>query len=729
MDAVRTPFIHYVMEKAQQLLSYMVKGMWLLGDIPVYHGTQEKRNVMSDDKAFLFFKEDYDNAILHTFETEKGKCNWAITCDESFGPTFGGGRISGYDLQAFKQGKIDSTDGCFHLNGSINFNTHYRNTKVDANLINSQHKVTDIEVYQVKNEYDKEWRHKPTEDEHEEIKKRIKENNPNTYYDIARYNVLLLGQIGSGKSSFYNTLVTVFSGRLENRAAAGADETSVTNMLHDYEINSEVHVRILDIRGYEEQRGYDEEIDHLLNGEVENGYKFPEVSEPIPKEKLKKETTLADEIHVACFVEDATVIDVISPKLREEFKDLRKRARQRDLPIMVIATKFDNLCPKIQETPALVYRSPKAETSTIKVADMTGVSQNLVFPIINYTDDIEICAAKDTLALQALDKIVSLAENYVKEQIALKKKIDILCEGTDRLFIKRTEAETQKLRRDILKRIQNVKGSTMRILCVGGIKAGKSSFVDSVLSTASGIISNRATGGSTQAEGNDARTVSPLTKRFKPFPIKYKSAEGDVQTSVEICDMPGIQSRGGITLRDIKFVLRGHVPAGYKIVNHIDTGSKGFIKKPEKSKIIHCVCFIFDVTNQENESLNNDKVFRDLKKYLNEHGIPYMVVLTKIDELLRTTSEKAEHVTKMKTAIDSILKKIECRRNLLFHVKNYIHEERVNHDVDSLILDALAYMLKQGEEGINGATDFDSSEESEEDVSAEEFIDCQEPRN
>ena len=64
------------------------------------------------------------------------------------------------------------------------------------------------------------------------MKERIKKNDPMIDYMIETYNVLLLGQIRSGKSSFYNTLATVFSGQIEDKAVTGGDKTSVTNTVN-----------------------------------------------------------------------------------------------------------------------------------------------------------------------------------------------------------------------------------------------------------------------------------------------------------------------------------------------------------------------------------------------------------------------------------------------------------------------------------------------------------------
>ena len=44
------------------------------------------------------------------------------------------------------------------------------------------------------------------------------------------------------------------------------------------------------------------------------------------------------------------------------------------------------------------------------------------------------------------------------------------------------------------------------------------------------------------------------------------SSDGRVRTSrMEICDMPGIQAEGGITLDDIRYLLRGQVKDGHQV--------------------------------------------------------------------------------------------------------------------------------------------------------------------
>ena len=45
---------------------------------------------------------------------------------------------------------------------------------------------------------------------------------------IKNINVLLVGEISSGKSSFFNTVESVFAGHVRTRADTGTDDTSLT---------------------------------------------------------------------------------------------------------------------------------------------------------------------------------------------------------------------------------------------------------------------------------------------------------------------------------------------------------------------------------------------------------------------------------------------------------------------------------------------------------------------
>lgn len=53
---------------------------------------------------------------------------------------------------------------------------------------------------------------------------------------VSEIRILLLGPIGSGKSSFINSVKSVFQGRLTRQARVGSDVTSITEQVSDLRI-------------------------------------------------------------------------------------------------------------------------------------------------------------------------------------------------------------------------------------------------------------------------------------------------------------------------------------------------------------------------------------------------------------------------------------------------------------------------------------------------------------
>ena len=63
------------------------------------------------------------------------------------------------------------------------------------------------------------------------LKREIAKYQPMKLVDISSINVLLVGAINSGKSSFINTIDSIFSGVLQHRAHAGSATTSLTSQV------------------------------------------------------------------------------------------------------------------------------------------------------------------------------------------------------------------------------------------------------------------------------------------------------------------------------------------------------------------------------------------------------------------------------------------------------------------------------------------------------------------
>jgi predicted GTPase len=63
----------------------------------------------------------------------------------------------------------------------------------------------------------------------DKMRKELEEMEPLAGLNIKQYNILLIGMIGAGKSSFFNTLSSVFSKKVIPHAPARDSATSVTN--------------------------------------------------------------------------------------------------------------------------------------------------------------------------------------------------------------------------------------------------------------------------------------------------------------------------------------------------------------------------------------------------------------------------------------------------------------------------------------------------------------------
>ena len=68
--------------------------------------------------------------------------------------------------------------------------------------------------------------------------KEIKENliayKPVSETNVTAANILLLGQIGAGKSSFFNSINSIFRGKITSKACSGSFEHSVTTTVESF---------------------------------------------------------------------------------------------------------------------------------------------------------------------------------------------------------------------------------------------------------------------------------------------------------------------------------------------------------------------------------------------------------------------------------------------------------------------------------------------------------------
>lgn len=669
-----------------------------------------KNKAKADKKAFLLYKFEDDKSECKFLTIKDQYTSKAITCSPILGPTFGCSKLGNfqtYDLQTFKDGDntLKFKDGLVTLNGKLKFGESYeledKNTKDELDNINSGTLIVkQIQVFQVVDlKISLPWREKLTDERAYKIRTIIERLQPPKELPLFYYNILLIGMINAGKSSFVNTLATVFQRSVRHCAIARDFESSVTNEVNAYVLSTkqgaDLCIRLFDIRGFEDARGYDQELTLLLDGRLPVGYKFKDQPPQTFEENLA-DAHISNEIHLVCFVMGNCDADSFSPDIQQKIKDIQKAINQKGLPMVAVVTKLDEAYPEIQKDASEVFNSFQAFEALQKITKLLGIQQNQTFAVVNYVGEERNDKEKDSLALQALHTMVKLIREHLQKFIDAANKPDNWSNRAKKLHVGKNKEEIAKQQKRLKKQMFQAE-KKVRILCVGPANSGKTSFIDSLDSALKGEVCSRAA-----AKGNRGHSdiiSDSKTRKFLMFKMKYTNETEDVgESTVFIGDTPGIQKDGGVKLDNIKEIIQGNVKSNCEIAEGIEDRFRREEAKSNEYKV-HCVCLVFDIKSPEKITENQTRDIKSLQRWLSEKGIPYVVILTKGDLLNPAVAQNKITVFEDKTVKenkDKLIEMFHFNQRLMFPVINYTDERDVVPESDALLLDAFFEILKGG---------------------------------
>ncbi|XP_078309374.1 interferon-induced protein 44-like isoform X2 [Crassostrea virginica] len=339
---------------------------------------------INDANAFLF-RLQYTGAS-NPLKFAVSKAASAGYGHSSYGPTFGGG----HDIHTFS-GTINKSGNYFPLNGYVGEigNSYNLNGQSSSTITNDNLQVTDLEVYRVidgdeqqiqQRKMDKPWREHTewTEEKMKEIKENLLAYKPVSETNVTAANILLLGQIGAGKSSFFNSINSIFRGKITSKACSGSFEHSVTTTLNPM------------VRFTPKTPGY------IKNPELEN------------------------KIHCVAFVIDGSTTDVMSNNILQKIKDLQISLNQRGLPQIVLLTKLDKICPDVNNDVTNTFTSSAVCDAVEKIAEILGLPRAHVLPVKNYENESKLKTGVSILLMEALERCLDFADDYIDEQLDKK---------------------------------------------------------------------------------------------------------------------------------------------------------------------------------------------------------------------------------------------------------------------------------------------------------------------
>ncbi|XP_052759942.1 interferon-induced protein 44-like [Mya arenaria] len=391
---------------------------------------------INDHTAFLYQLRFSGNQKANKFPVKCSQADYAFHGSPSLGPVFG----AGHDLHAFSA-KISNNSGTFALNGRLRFKS-YDSQGVTTDQINNGHmNVTELEVYKVtdgvrkvKTEKPKEvkpWRNAPELNDKllDQLKEEIATFKPQSDLDLTDIRVLLLGPVGTGKSSFYNTVNSVFRGRISQRARCGTSAHSITTAYKPYTVGkqggSRLQFRLCDTRGLEVSQGLDLlECNFLLDGHVPEHYEFNPATPITPETPgFIHKPGLADKVHCVLFVLEANTIDDLPTKLVEKMNSFQKLMNQKGIPQAVLLTKVDVACTEVAQNVSSVFRNTNVEKVVDTVAKLLGLPRNNVLPVKNYENEVQLEAATSALALLALRQALYFTEDFLEDVVEKRASV------------------------------------------------------------------------------------------------------------------------------------------------------------------------------------------------------------------------------------------------------------------------------------------------------------------
>ncbi|KAI7810304.1 hypothetical protein IRJ41_023974, partial [Triplophysa rosa] len=335
--------------------------------------------------------------------------------------------VSGNPQCAFNDGNTGPNFGslAFLHNNTATVNSNPGIYQFDPQQMHGNNlELTELEVYRVEDFgglMDKPWRRFLWNFERrEEILCSVSEWKP-SLKSVKQARILLVGPVGAGKSSFFNSINSVFKGYVSTQANTGTAGSSLTTQFRTYCIKpssgvSHIPFTLCDTMGLEEGLNAGLDVDdfyNILKGHIADRYQFNS-SMPIQSGTpcFINSPGLKEKIHCVAYVIDTCKVKLLSDKMIDKFAAFRRKTNQLSVPQLVLMTKVDEACPLVAEDVKNVYQSHYINRMMEEVSARLGVSLSAVVPIKNYSKELDIDPQTDILLLNAVIQMLRAAEGY-----------------------------------------------------------------------------------------------------------------------------------------------------------------------------------------------------------------------------------------------------------------------------------------------------------------------------
>ncbi|XP_042536384.1 interferon-induced protein 44 isoform X2 [Dipodomys spectabilis] len=167
---------------------------------------------------------------------------------------------------------------------------------------------------------------------------------------VPQSRILLLGPFGAGKSSFFNSVKSVFQGHVTQQALVGSEAAGISKKYRTYWIKDKNCGKFLpfvlcDSLGLSEKDGLCmDDIPNILKGHTADRYQFESIK-PITSNHPNyiHSPNLKDRIHCVAFVFDANSIEGLSHEMVAKIKTIQRELIKHGTMHVVLLTHVDSM--------------------------------------------------------------------------------------------------------------------------------------------------------------------------------------------------------------------------------------------------------------------------------------------------------------------------------------------------------------------------------------------------